>query len=453
MKRRSFLKTISIVAAGLLLPQSRAFAAVNFNNVAFDANIYHANAAQTIMVFLYGGASELAGNLSNIEAIKAASQSSYDNYFNGISVTQNGFWQEAGGSIMESLIAASDLNVFRTCFSQIREDADNRSHGSCVSQNQRGVMHDNDSAGIFSILAQTLYAKGVINAETKLPFITMEGESEFFIAPTFTLESFLKPTAISSDLSNPYEREGENQWFYYTHEERDGKDWEEYTAERPAFDIAMDAMAQQHNAEGKVKENFSKRVELEAFIRSIQNVALPDGVTYPDDSFSERLKAAVNIMANNSDTRVISVGSDGLGGWDDHNDAREYVDRMQTLFGALQAAVTHIKAVNKIDQINIIVWGDFGRNVNLNSALGWDHGNLQNVFVLGGKGYFNSIGTVGETVLSQSSSTRMYLHPAAGSYRFEPAGVAATIYRIYGITNPEYLTGGYGVIGNGLLRS
>ena len=110
------------------------------------------------MVFLYGGASELAGNLSNIEAVKAASQSSYDNYFNGITVTPNGFWQEAGGSIMESLLGTSDLNVFRTCFSQIREDADNRSHGSCVSQNQRGVMHDNDSAGIFSVLAQTLYA-------------------------------------------------------------------------------------------------------------------------------------------------------------------------------------------------------------------------------------------------------------------------------------------------------
>lgn len=453
MNRRTFIKTLSIAAAGVLLPQTKAYAAINFDQVQFSPSIFNANAAQTIMVFLYGGASELSGNLTNIEAIKAASQSNYDSYFNGLTVTPHGFWQEAGGSVMESLLASQDLNLFRTCFSQIREDADNRSHGECVSQNQRGVMHDNDSAGIFSILAQTLYLKGAISSSAKLPFITMEGESDFFLAPDFVMESFLKPTAISSDLSNPYERGSEREWFYYSHEERRDKDWEEYTAQRAAFEISMDAMAQQNSAEGKIKENFDKRVELEAFIRSIQNVALPQGVTYPEDSFSERLKAAVNIMSHNPDTRVISVGSDGLGGWDDHNDARSYVDRMQTLFGALSAAMQHIKALNKDQSINIMVWGDFGRNVNLNSALGWDHGNLQNLFILGGKRYFNRVGIVGQTTLAQDGDTRLYLHPASSSYRFEPASVAATIYRIYGITNPEVLTGGYGVIGQSLLRS
>jgi hypothetical protein len=453
MNRRSFLKTTSIVTAGLLLPQSKASAAIDFSRVAFDATIFNANAAQTIMVFLYGGASELAGNLSNIETIKAASQSSYDSYFNGITATNHGFWQEAGGGIMESLLGSDDLNVFRTCYSQVREDSGNRSHGECVSQNQRGVMHDNDSAGIFSILAKVLYDNGVINEATKLPFITMEGESEFFASPTFSLESFLKPTALSSDLSNPYERDSENAWFYYTHDERDGKTWEEYTQERPALDLAMDDLAQSHNAEGKIKENFAKRVELEAFIKEIQNVALPNGISYPEDNgFGEKLKAAVNIMSNNADTRIVSLGSEGLGGWDDHNEARDYTTRMEALFNALQAAMAHIKAVGKEESISIVVWGDFGRNVNLNSALGWDHGNLQNVYILGGKNYFNPVGVVGETAVEQSGTNRMYSRPAADAYWFEPASVAATLYRIYGITNPEYLTGGHGVIQGGLLR-
>ncbi len=449
MKRRSFLKTISAVTAGLLLPQSKARAAIDFSSVAFNSSIYNANRPQLIMVFLYGGPSELAGNLTNINAIKAASQSDYDDYFRGITATAHNFWQEAGGTAMESLMSSSDLNVFRTCYSQLREDAGNRSHGECVSQNQRGVMHDNDSAGVFSILAQTLYSKGVINENTKLPFITMEGESNFFTSPTFTLSSFLKPTAISSDLSNPYQRASENAWFYYTHAEQDVDGYDE---QRAALDIAMDTLAQSYNTAGKIKENFSKRVELEAFIKNIQNVTLPSGIEYPENGFADRLKAAVNILANNADTKVISVGSEGLGGWDDHNEARDYTSRMESLFESLSVAMQHIKRLNRQNNISIMVWGDFGRNVNLNNALGWDHGNLQNVYILGGRNYFNHVGVVGNTVLSQSSATRMYSHPANGSYWFEPASVAATIYRIFGITNPAYLTGGHGVIGGGLLK-
>ena len=105
--------------------------------------------------------------------------------------------------------------------------------------------------------------------------------------------------------------------------------------------------------------------------------------------------------------------------------------------------MAHIKAEGKEQRINIMVFGEFGRNVNLNSALGWDHGNLQNFYVLGGKGYFNHKGVVGETVVDNTGSiNRLYLKPKAGSYQFEPMSIAATLYKIYGIDNPETLTNG-----------
>ena len=88
-------------------------------------------------------------------------------------------------------------------------------------------------------------------------------------------------------------------------------------------------------------------------------------------------------------------------------------------------------------------FGDFGRNVNLNSAYGWDHGNLQNLYVIGGKKYFTNQGIAGETVLDVTGKlNRLWLKPKDGTYTFEPLSIAATIYKLYGIENPNALTGG-----------
>jgi len=452
MNRRIFLKTLSCAAASLLLP-SRSFAeSIDFSQIGFDAAKYTQNSAQTIMIFLYGGPSELAGNLSNIEEIKLASQSDYDDYFNyGITPTENGFWQEAGGLVMEEMIASGELNVFRTCYSQLRDDEGNRSHGQCVSQNQRGVNTLDDTNGIFSIVANTLYQNGMIDENTRLPFISMEGDSTFFSAIDFTIESFLKPTSFSSNLDNPYTRASANSWTYYTSAEREVPD---YNDNRAALDIAMDATAQSFNREGKIKEDFDKRVELDDFINDINNAVLPEGIDYPNDSFSEKLGNAIKILSNNADTKIISLGSGGLGGWDDHSEGLDYRNRMEDLFNTLKIAMSHIRAVGKEGNINIMIFGDFGRNVNLNSSYGWDHGNLQNFYLLGGANYFNSLGVVGETVLSEEGDfNRLYLKPAPDTYWFEPYSVAATLYKIYGITNPEYLTGGFGAIESGLLKA
>ena len=449
MKRRNFIKLSLATGSILLAPSLSRGADVDISKVRFNPDIYASNQAQTIMIFLYGGPSELSGNLSNIEAIKKASQSNYDTYFRGITPTANHFWQEAGGTFMESLVANGDLNVFRTCYSKHREETHNKSHGECIAQNQRGAFRE-EGSGIFTTLAQILEKNGVISQNSILPFITMEGESAFYAKGDKPLSGYLNPVGINEALDNPYERDYANRWFYYNETEREVADYENNTT--ASINAKMDILAQAQNKSGQIKEAFKKRASLEEFIKQIKQKALPAGVIYPQNNpFGEKLQTAIQILSSNPDTKIISLGNDGLGGWDDHNEARDYVARMEMLFSALTSSMAHLKALGKEQNISIMVFGDFGRNVNLNSALGWDHGNNQNFFLLGGKGFFKPVGVVGETELyNPSSLNRLYLRPKQNSYTFEPLSIAATLYKIYGIENPEVLTGGFGAIEGGL---
>lgn len=446
MKRRNFIKLSLAVGSAILLPDFTYAATLDVSKINFSEND---NNAQTIIIFMYGGASQLAGNITNLEEIEKKSQSSYSNYFRGITPTKSGCWQEAGGTAMESLLVSGDMTLFRCCYSDIREEDNNKAHGECTTQNQKGSF-DEDSAGILANLAQILESNKIINETTLMPFVTMEGESTFYIEGNKALPGYLKPVGINENFENPYKRRVRD-WYYYTNEEQDRlpeKYWKEETPGvfDPLISTNMDKLAQANNPSDKIKDAFSKRGKLSAFIDSIKDSVTPDlgENAYPDNDFSEKIEAAIKLLVKNPDTKVITIGTGGLGGWDDHNEARDYVTRMENLFGSLKSAIAHLKATEKINQVNIMVFGEFGRNVNLNSANGWDHGNLQNLYVLGGKGYFNHKGAVGETIVEDTGSiNRLYLKPKSGTYWFEPLSIASTLYKIYGIENPEELTGGY----------
>ena len=159
MKRREFIKLSLAAGTALLLPDFACAADVDLSQVSFSSGIYAANNAQTIIIFTYGGASQLAGNLSNLEEIESKSQSSYD-YFRSITKTTNECWQEAGGIDMETLMQNGDMTLFRSCYSAVREETDNKAHGECTVQNQKGTF-DEDGGGILANLAQILKNNGV----------------------------------------------------------------------------------------------------------------------------------------------------------------------------------------------------------------------------------------------------------------------------------------------------
>ncbi len=448
MKRREFIKLSLAAGSAILLPSFTYGAALDVSQINFSSANYEANSAQTIMIFMYGGASQLAGNISNIEEIERKSQSSYNDYFRGITKTKSDCWQEAGGTAMETLMDNGDMTLFRCCYSAVREAEGNKAHGECTVQNQKGTF-DEDAGGMLANLAQILKANNVVNENTLMPFVTMEGESNFYVEGNEPLPGYLKPVGINENFDNPYKREVRN-WTYYTEDEREIENYNNREdGFDPALDTKMNTLAQQNNQTGKIKDAFAKRGQLSDFIDAISDSTTPDlgEEAYPENDFSEKIEAAIKLLVKNPDTKVITLGTGGLGGWDDHNEARDYVTRMERLFGALKSAMAHLKAEGKEQTINIMVFGEFGRNVNLNSAHGWDHGNLQNLYVLGGKGYFNHKGTVGETVVDDPGSiNRLWLKPKNGTYWFEPLSIAATLYKIYGIENPEILTNNNGII-------
>ncbi|KIM08021.1 MAG: hypothetical protein KU29_05540 [Sulfurovum sp. FS06-10] len=447
MNRRVFLKGLSLVTMSALFP-SLTFGStpVNLSQVQFDSTLYSNNEAQTIIIYLYGGASELGGNLSNLNEIQEKSQNKYD--LNKVTKTTNNFWSQAGGEAMERMLTKGDMKIFRTCF---RKDNPTKSHGECTFENQRGLMNIEDptyGAGIFSTLGKVLVNNSVVHSETILPFLTMEGESGLFSVGPFDVEKFLRPAAMNENLSNPYSRS-------LNYELYNNTEWN--SSPRPqetAISVEMDNLAQSINQNQNIQNAFDKRAELDTFIREQQAKTIPDGIVYPDTSLGKKLKVAIKILTGNPDTKAISLGGGGLGGWDDHSDAVSvYTSRMTDLMNSIEVALAHLEAEGK-NNVSIIVFAEFGRNVNLNDSKGWDHGNNQNVYIFGGKDYFNPVGIIGETQLQPTQdNNRLYTEPKANSYTFEPYAVAATIYKMYGVTNPEVLTQGYGAIDAGLFKN
>ncbi len=438
--RRGFLKGIGALGVASALPFSLKGADLDYGSIEFDASVYEKNNPQTIIVYLYGGPSELAGNLTNLEEIDEKSQNRYP--LDEFTATPNRLWRQAGGDIMESLISSGDMNLFRTCY---RTVDDNKAHGECTSQAQRG-RDIAGGAGIVANLAAVLYNKGVIGEPAgtddigkSIPFVTMEGESTFFSEDDLNLAAFLKPVAFGTGSNNPYKRGG---WFSRRVLNRENN---------ATVGDYFDALAQKYNSSGKIRELFERRVILEEFADRIHDIELPEGVEYPsNNTFADRMKLAMNLLIHNEHTKVVSMGSPGLGGWDDHSNALErYPRRMNMLMEAVEAAVAHMKAAGKTN-INIVIFGEFGRNVSYNNSDGWDHGNNQNVYWIGGRDYMNRLGIVGETQIIGSAG-RLFTQPknfgnSDSSYHFQVFSIAATVYKMYGIQNPEILTHGNGAI-------
>lgn len=486
MNRRKFLGSLGIAGAGLTVP---SFLWPKTSLAALPGGILYeapARLPKIINIFLYGGPSELAGNLTNITEISANSQTTYEGYMlpataNNV-VTSNGFWgpsnmatgaNSAGGDIMEYLINSGDMSLYRT-MNRIKDN--NRGHGRSVAQNQVGNINPS-SPGIASTLSAILAANYTFSkdiTELLLPVVSFEGESLVFRNGDLTLPLALKAVALTQDFDNPYER------ILNTSVDVSG-----ITNSEKLEELARSISSTFGETHNKINDAFSKRSALDTFlvdnfsesgvndklslhtyVNRAGETILPgtdttganQGIRYPNTKFGDRLKAAVSLALYNPDTYFISLDSDGLGGWDDHSDALDrYSGRMNQLMEALEMAMYHINAEAKLeedagvpsadriaDKIIINVYGEFGRNVNLNGSKGWDHGTNQNFYTFGGKGIPGRVlgKLVGKTErIGTPFENRQFTSPTADSYQFEPFSVASTIYKYFGVTNPELLTG------------
>lgn len=435
MNRRTFLKLAAMSGLTAMMPPLF----LNRNALAALPDTIHYQAPDVlptiIHVFLYGGPSELAGNLTNIEDINANSQNPYPS---DLDITNNNFWGAAGGNIMETLLTSGDLSIYRTVN---RIKSDTKGHGLSVTQNLVGSL-DETGPGIATTLAAILeqfnpFGKPI--EELVLPFVSFEGDSKVFNLGDLNPSLAFRPMNLSENFTNPYQRRA--YWYLDSGDE-------------DTNDLALEAMARDVGTlnaprHAKVEESFLNRGDLEDYINKHFNStdvedAIPAGVNYPDNPFGDKLKAAVSLAVINPDTVFISMGSGGLGGWDDHSGGiDDYPGRMQDLFLALEAAAQHLRA-KAAGNVVINVFGDFGRNVNLNNSMGWDHGNNQNLYTLGGWDIDGRIlgKLVGRTQrIGTPFQNRQFTSPTADSYQCEPFSIASTIFKYFGVQNPEVLTG------------
>lgn len=479
MKRRSLLKALSVVGSGAIASSMvgtsifrPAWAAADasrrefLNSIAIvKGEIEWAQPAvmpTVINLFLYGGPSELAGNLTNIAEISAASQNPYSTLVNAQgqiinqSRTDNGFWRDAGGTIMERMIPRGDLTVLRTLW---RDRDDSKAHRPSIFSNMTGQIGEDDARpGMGTVVAAILFANGAtINGkpfeEWLFPLVTFEGDSLIFNKGNVGFPTGMRPMALDSSLNNPYSRSNNSRL-------GTGTAFNENNAK-------LDELARSTNAANstrfeKLLKAFSEREKMEGFVKQLQGAASailpldPDFVAtaqdptaqpidYGNNSFGRNMKAAVTLAIDNPESVFIAVGTGGLGGWDDHDNAIEkYEDRMTQLMTALEAAGKHMRATSK-NNIVINVYGDFGRNVNLNGSMGWDHGNNQNLYTVGGAGIVQRATLMGKLLgttekVGPPNQNRQFTQPTDDSYRAHPIAVASSVYAYFGVQNPETLT-------------
>ena len=435
MNRRQFLKAAGFCGLSLaippFIPYQKALAAPLPDNLVFQAPDPD-KIPQIIHVFLYGGPSELAGNMTNIAEISSNSQNAYPS---GVvnNTTRNNFWGNAGGDILEEMLDEDSISIYRTIH-RIKDN--NRGHGRSIAQNLAGNL-DPSNAGIAATLAAivdkyALFGKPV--DDLLLPFVSFEGDAKVFSPGDLDIPVSLRPINLDANFNNPYTRKN--------HSSLDD------TNDGLIDDLANRVSAQFPQFE-KVNNAFRKRAELAKFIDDTFNedqiiADLPAGIDYPATGFGNRLRAAVSLAIKNKETIFISMGSGGLGGWDDHSNAlSRYPGRMASLMAALQVASRHL-AAEGADNVVINVFGDFGRNVNLNDSDGWDHGNNQNLYTIGGSAIAGR--TLGKLVgktrrIGTPFVNRQFTAPTDDSYRCEPFAIASTFFKYFGVQNPELLTG------------
>jgi len=415
---------------------------------------------QYINIFLYGGPSELAGNLSNIEDINVNSQNAYPTNLLPSSgntiVTANNFWggggNGGGGETMEDMIAKGRMSIYRT-INRIKDDT--KAHRPSIFSNLTGQVGEEDiRPGIATVLAAVLSANNVIGDNAVFPFVTFEGESVIFNGGDMDIPLVLKPVSLDQDLRNPYQRVNNT---YVSGQNGTDPALLDSSVNTQIENLAQSIASSQNERFGKVVAALNKRSELNDFINGLDldvaDAAMPfdpdDPATqlvYPDTNFGRRLRAAVNLAANNSDSSFLSLGSGGLGGWDDHDsgvDANRYPQRVRRLMDALNVAGKHLEALGKTN-VFITVYGDFGRNVNLNNSMGWDHGNNQNLYTVSGSGIAGrQLGKiVGKTQrIGQTKVNRQFTSPTDDSYQCEPFSIASMIFKYFGVQNPEVITG------------
>ncbi|MDH5229858.1 MAG: DUF1501 domain-containing protein [Gammaproteobacteria bacterium] len=455
MRRREFIKQMLFSSMALTASRfSHALPIAQTQQQWLDSldirynKLERSQLSRHIFIFLYGGASELVGNLSNLaEMQKKEANVRYSGIFDGPgAITNDYFWRDAGGNILQRMLDAGDASVYRTMY---RKLDDNRAHFRSQSQNLKGAT-DMDKPGLAATLAYLIQRFELLESlapadELQLPFISFDADPRVF-AGSFVAAQQFQAVGLTGQSQHPYAAVRLNN-FDANVDDR-FRDFIRAKIRSSTADTELKQLLQKRDVYNQILTQMLDEDAIKLKINQFSGRLLPaDAINYADNLIAKQLRSAVSLMLENPQTLFAFIG-EGAGTWDDHSSALDvYPIRMRQLMEAINNAVRHLKGarlagVSHAGQIKIHIISEFGRNLVLNNAKGWDHGNNGNYMTFAGWDVRSDLGkVVGRTELAQEGVTRIYTRPTASSYTFEPFALASSIYQDFGIQNPQVITG------------
>ncbi len=115
--------------------------------------------------------------------------------------------------------------------------------------------------------------------------------------------------------------------------------------------------------------------------------------SYADNEFAKNLKTLASLIKSGAETKVYYVS---LTGFDTHaNQGNIQGKFLQIADNGITTFVNDLKQSNKLDDLCIMVFSEFGRRVAQNASAGTDHGTANNVWIISSelkkKGFYNAM--------------------------------------------------------------
>jgi uncharacterized protein (DUF1501 family) len=103
-------------------------------------------------------------------------------------------------------------------------------------------------------------------------------------------------------------------------------------------------------------------------------------VAYASNEFSNRLKTIAQLIQSDTGTRVYYVS---LSGFDTHvRQAQQHEKLLATYAEGVSTFINDLESANKMDDVLVMTFSEFGRRVSQNASGGTDHGTANNLFII-----------------------------------------------------------------------
>lgn len=145
--------------------------------------------------------------------------------------------------------------------------------------------------------------------------------------------------------------------------------------------IAQTPPADDHESVAYLYKTLAETVSSAAYVHGKAKVQ-KSRMMYPSTELGKSLKTIAELITSGVSTSVYYVS---LSGFDTHIRQNDQQDRLLRQYAdAMSVFVNDLKANNRLDDVMVVTFSEFGRRVKQNASNGTDHGTANNLFVIGG---------------------------------------------------------------------